>query len=152
MKMKKLFLLLSAVTLLSAAGCTQRYYDYQQGVTLSQRDFTIGSGDWYKETQEDGAAFLSAKLNVPEITKDIVNYGTVMVSRKIYDGGNIYWAPLPVSRAERIDYGTDQQQLYSTYLDFEWGLGTVYVYYTATDFLLDEGGAPEIELRVTVMR
>ena len=152
MKMKRLFILLSAVTLLFATGCTQRYYDYETGVTLSQRDFTIKSGDWYEETYEDGAAFLSVKLSVPEITNDIVNHGTVMVSRKLSEGGNTFWAPLPISRAERIDYGTEGQQLYSTYLDFEWGLGTVYVYYTATDFMLDSEGNPEIQVRVTVMR
>ncbi len=79
MKMKRLLILLSAVSLLlTATGCSQKSYSYQEGVTLSQRDFTIKSGDWYEETYEDGAAFLSVKLNVPEITNDIVNYGTVM--------------------------------------------------------------------------
>ena len=151
--MKRLFILLSAVSLLlTATGCSQKSYSYQEGVTLSQRDFTIKSGDWYEETYEDGAAFLSVKLNVPEITNDIVNHGTVMVSRKLTDGGNTFWAPLPISRAERIDYGTEGQQLYSTYLDFEWGLGTVFVYYTATDFMLDAEGNPEIQVRITVMR
>ena len=49
-----------------------------------------------------------------------------------------------------MDYGTEDEYLYSTYLDFEWGLGYVMVFYTATDFKLDEEGDPAMDLRVTV--
>ena len=55
-------------------------------------------------------------------------------------------------RAESENYGTEQELLYSTYLDYEWTVGNVYVYFTTTDFYVDPDKAawPDMDLRVTI--
>ena len=141
-----ILLALSGTVLFS--GCTKEYYQITEGVEMYQRDFNIKSSDWVVEQATpdlDNAYLLSVKLNVPEITQKVVEFGNVTVSRKLKDDkGNTYWTPLPVVRAE---YAAEDTLFYSTDLDYEWGLGTVYVYFTATDFVIGE--EPEMTLRVT---
>ena len=129
-------------------GCTKEYYVVNEGVEMYQRDFKVKPSDWKVEEAPvdlDNAYLLSVKLNVPEITQQVVDNGNVTVSRRLTDdSGNTYWTSLPVVRAE---YAAGDDLLYSTYLDYEWGLGTVFVYFTATDFVVGE--EPEMTLRVT---
>jgi len=118
-------------------------------------DYTVHSTDWDVQELDNGARLLSVMLDAPQITKDVVNYGSVTVSRRLFDNnGNTFWTPLPVVRAESQDYGTSEQILYSTYLDYEWTQGQVYVYFTATDFYVDPDKAtwPNMELRVTIFQ
>ncbi len=151
MKIAKYLMAILSVCALSVA-CTKDYYiEGDDGVQMSHIDYTIRSNDWTVVELEGGASYVGVRLNVPQITKNVFNYGTVTVSRLLKDeDGTSVWTPLPVVSAEYVDYGTDDQQLYSTILDFEWGLGFVTVYYTATDFMLDEGGEPDMDLRVTI--
>ena len=148
---KRLFILLAlaAVSLLSACN---KY----EGVEMYQRQFVIKSSDWKAEPAQVGledAYLLSVKLSVPEITSKVVQYGNVTVSRQLKDdNGNTFWTPLPAVRAEYSyeegEGGEGNKEIfYSTYLDYEWGEGTVFVYFTATDFVIGE--EPEMILRVT---
>lgn len=156
MKAKRILLLtVAALALLSVSSCTKRYYEEYyiegDGVQMKQIDFTIRSTDWEVQELDGGACLIYRQLDVPQITSNVVNYGDVTVSRKLKDAnGNVVWTPLPCVRAQYMDYGTVDEYLYSTYLDFEWGLGYVMVFYTATDFKLDEEGDPAMDLRVTV--
>ena len=158
MKAKRLFILLALAAVAMLSACNK--YEVYEGVLLYQRDFNVKSTDWSVLEATDasgnpnGGYILSVKLNVPEITQKVVEYGQVTVSRKLYDEkGNVYWTPLPCSRAEAIDYNTEKEYLYSTYLDYEWGYGNVDVFFTATDLYVDENkdNRPAMELRVTVM-
>lgn len=153
MKANRIILLaLAAAALLSS--CTKRYYTVEEGTQMSHFDFSIKSNDWLLEDAEGGGYLLSVKLDVPAITREVVDYGTITVARRLSDGkGNIYWTPLPCVRAESIDYGTSDEYLYSTYLDYEWTVGSVYVYFTATDLYVepDKADWPSMDLRVTVM-
>lgn len=118
-------------------------------------DYTVLNTDWDVQELDNGARILSVTLNVPQITKDVVNYGSVSVSRRLFDdNGNIFWTPLPAVRAEYENYGTAEELLYSTYLDYEWTTGQVYVYFTATDFYVDPDKAtwPDMDLRVTIFQ
>jgi hypothetical protein len=149
--MKTARLLVILLTLAGSAlftGCTKEYYVVNEGVEMYQRDFKVKPSDWKVEEAPvdlDNAYLLSVKLSVPEITQQVVDNGNVTVSRRLTDdSGNTYWTPLPVVRAE---YAAGDDLLYSTYLDYEWGLGTVFVYFTATDFVVGE--EPEMTLRVT---
>ena len=139
MKAKRILLLATAaLALLSLSSCGKEYYIEDEGVHLG-----------------NGARLLSVMLNVPQITKDVVNYGSVTVSRRLFDNnGNTFWTPLPAVRAESENYGTSEEVLYSTYLDYEWTTGQVYVYFTATDFYVDPDRAtwPDMDLRVTIFQ
>ena len=156
MKAKRILLLATAaLALLSLSSCGKDYYIESDGVQMKHIDYTVRSTDWDVQDTGDGARLLSVMLNVPQITKDVVNYGSVTVSRRLFDNeGNTYWTPLPVVRAESQNYGTSEEILYSTYLDYEWTMGQVYVYFTATDFYVDPDKAtwPNMELRVTIFQ
>lgn len=149
--MKTSRFLVILLTLAGAAlltGCTKEYYVVNEGVEMYQRDFNVKSSDWIEEEADvdlENAHLLSIKLSVPEITQKVVDYGNVTVSCKLKDDkGNTYWTPLPAVRA---DYASEDNLLFSTYLDYEWGLGTVFIYFTATDFMIGE--KPETTFRVT---
>jgi hypothetical protein len=156
MKAKRILLLATAaLALLSLSSCGKDYYIEGDGVQMKHIDYTVHSTDWDVQELDNGARLLSVMLNAPQITKDVVNYGSVTVSRRLFDNnGNTFWTPLPVVRAESQDYGTSEQILYSTYLDYEWTQGQVYVYFTATDFYVDPDKAtwPNMELRVTIFQ
>jgi len=146
---KCLAILLALAGSVLLTGCTKEYYQINEGVEMYQRDFTVKSSDWTAEKVAvaglDDAYLLSVKLNVPEITQKVVEMGNVTVSRRLTDeNGNVFWTPLPVVRAE---YASEDDLFFSTYLDFEWTLGAVYVYFTATDFVI--GDEPQMTLRVT---
>ena len=156
MKAKRILLLATAaLALLSFSSCGREYYIEDDGVQMKHIDYTVLSNDWVMEDLGNGARLLSVMLNVPQITKDVVNYGSVTVSRRLFDSkGNTYWTPLPAVRAESENYGTPEEVLYSTYLDYEWTTGQVYVYFTATDFYVDPDTAtwPDMDLRVTIFQ
>ena len=156
MKAKRILLLATAaLAFLSLSSCSKEYYVKDDGVQMEHIDYTVYSNDWDIQELSNGGRLLSVLLNVPQITKDVVNYGSVTVSRRLFDdNGNTFWTPLPAVRAESVDYGTENEILYSTYLDYEWTTGKVYVYFTATDFYVDPDKAtwPDMDLRVTIFQ
>ena len=156
MKAKRILLLATAAfALLSLSSCGKEYYIEDDGVQMKHIDYTVLNTDWDVQELDNGARILSVTLNVPQITKDVVNYGSVSVSRRLFDNsGNIFWTPLPAVTAEYENYGTAEELLYSTYLDYEWTTGQVYVYFTATDFYVDPDKAtwPDMDLRVTIFQ
>jgi len=159
-----LFSAVTAVVLLSS--CTKESYfgdmSYGQtgrsndrGVTMSHYDYTVKSNDWELATGSDGSSYLSAVLSVPEIDARVVSDGSVTVSRGYTDDdGYTVWTPLPMVRAQALDYNTDSEYLYSEYLDFEWTEGAVYIYFTATDLFVEDDSSnwPEYYLRVTIFK
>ena len=156
MNVKRILLLATAaLSLLSLSSCYKDTYIQDDGVQMKHIDYTVYNTDWAKEELPGGGYLLSVMLNVPQITRDVVNYGSVTVSRRLTDNqGNTFWTPLPVVRAESENYGTEDEVLYSTYLDYEWTTGQVYVYFTATDFYVDPDKAtwPDMDLRVTIFQ
>ena len=167
MKANRLFLFaVTAVVLLSS--CTKEFYfddvhagrtsgrtNDNSGVAMYHYDFTVQSGDWQLVTAQDGSSYLFAALPVTEIDAKVVSDGMVTVSCGYTDNdGYTVWTPLPMVRARAMDYNTEDEFLYSEYLDFEWTEGYVYIYFTATDLFVDDDQAawPEFDLRVTVMR
>lgn len=151
MKAKKILLLAAAAfAIFTVSSCKKEYYVTEDGLQMSHIDFTVKSTDWTEVEEADGSSWLSVQLDVPQITKNVVDYGMVTMSRRLFDENNkTVWIPLPVVTAEATGYGTEEQYLYSTYLDFEWSVGYVMVYYTGTDLMLDDVN-PDMDLRVTI--
>ena len=170
MKANRLFLFaIAAVVLLSS--CTKEFYfddlhdgvpsgrssgrSGEGGVTMSHYDYNIDTGDWQLITADDGSSYLFASLSVPAIDARVVSGGSVTVSRGYTDDdGYTVWTPLPMIRAEALDYNTETEYLYSNYLDFEWTEGYVYIYFTATDLFVEEDHSawPSYYLRVTILK
>ncbi len=149
--MKRIIIaMLAAMAFLTSC---EKYY-YTEGTKIKQYTYNVTSKDWDKVEVMENGFNLMVQLDVPAITSSVVNKGDVMVSRQLKDNaGQIYWTPLPVVRAEAENFGLDDQILYSTYLDYEWTVSTVYVYFTATDFFVDPDPKywPDMVLKVTVM-
>ena len=167
MKANRLFLFAVAAVVLFSS-CTKEFYfddlssgrtsgrtNDNSGVTMRHYDFTVHSNDWQLAEANDGSSYLYASLPVAEIDAKVVSNGMVTVSRGYTDDdGYTVWTPLPMVRAQSLSYNTDEEYLYSEYLDFEWTEGYVFIYFTATDLFVDEDQAawPEFALRVTVWR
>lgn len=145
---------IAAVVLMSS--CTKEFiFHDDDSLKMSHYDYAIRSSDWTLIESYDGGNYLATTLSVPEITRDVVNNGTVTVSwGQKDDNDNIIWTPLPVVRAQALEYDTDNEYLYSTYLDYEWTVGNVYVYFTATDLFVEESQSdwPSYDLRVTILK
>ena len=148
---KYLFLLLAAA--LMACGCTKEYITQEyiteetviQGADMDIIDFTVKDADW---VMRDG--YFEVVLKVPEITKTVVENGTVQVSRRYTDNGQTYWTPLPSMRVEVTESGDGSDFFYTVYTDFEWSEGQVNVFVTTTD--LYTGECPgDMALRVIVL-
>ena len=129
------FLLSLLVAGLLAGGCTKQYvteeYIYQ-GLDMTLIDFTVKNNNWgYREVEygNEDEGYFEAILEVPEITKDVIEQGVVMVYRRFNDGGSTIWTPLPAQRTEKTSDGL----YYTTFVDFEYSLGRVNIFVTATD-------------------
>ncbi len=148
--MKKIYsLALTALVLLGAAGCTKEYYTVVQGTEMEWADYDVAANQW-AVNQEDG--YFMVELDAPLITREIVNEGDIRVSIKTVTDTGITWQPLPLTRAEGW-YETDDGHLvyYSTIIDYEWSLGKVFIYWTATDFVTEEA-PPARTFRVTTFK
>ena len=148
--MKTKFILLAlALGALGLTACTKKYYTeeitYVQGSKLESADFSVRANQW---NVDQNYGYFYVQLNVSQITQDVVGSGAVQVVRKFDDG---VWTPLPIVRAEITDAEGGGDYLFSTYIDYEWSLGKVTIYVTATDFYT--GDAPgDIYFRVNIFR
>ena len=145
--LKTLILVLAAGLLLS--GCTKEYIT--QGTEMYFLDYDVRAGDWYYYEagyyEDDG--YYGITLDVPDITRDIVKYGNVLVSR--YYPQDEVWTPLPAMRVEsELDQGGNEI-VYTTYTDYEWSERTVNIFVTASDLY---AGVPPgaMTFRVYIMR
>ncbi|MBQ9660867.1 MAG: hypothetical protein IJV37_06350 [Bacteroidales bacterium] len=128
---KFLLVLLAAGTLL--ASCTERVV--VPAPEMVKLDYDVRSGDW--QLMDD---YYMVTLNVPDITRYIVESGNVQVSR-CYPGdsnGNDVWTPLPAMRVNVTEGADGADFFYTTYTDFEWTLGTVNVFVTTSDLFTGE--------------
>ena len=145
MKASKLLAAALALALagIAGSGCSQKYETVVEGANMQSVDYIVKSNQWI---ESDG--YYTVQLDCPQITASIVNRGAVQVTRRL-DGdtpGSVYWTPLPIVRAE---YDEAEDILYSTYIDYEWTVGKVFVYVTATDFYTGERPA-DMYFRVNI--
>ena len=150
MKTRNLFFLLVTACLM-AVGCTKEYITQQyitQGMDMTLIDFTVKNSNWQIRDVDygnDDEGYFQAVLEVPEITRNVIEQGVVMVYRRFNDGGSVIWTPLPAQRTEKTEDGL----YYTTFVDFEYSLGRVNIFVTATD--LYAGATPgDMSFRVAI--
>ena len=127
MKTEKFFLILFAAGLLFT-GCTEKIF-VSEGETL-KIDYDVRYDQW-----ELFGDCYRAVLDVPEITRYVVSDGEVRVSR-CYPGENYgvdIWTPLPCIRTEVTTGADGGDYFYTTCVDYEWTVGSVSIYVTASD-------------------
>ena len=127
--LKTLFLVLVAGILF--AGCTKEYImpDVDAGLDMEMIDYDVRSGQW-----QLGDGYYFVTLDVPAITRQVVKYGNVQVSR-CYPGSTAdqdIWTPLPAMRVESYLDG-DTEFFYTTFTDYEWSERTVDTFVTTSD-------------------
>ncbi|MBO4742945.1 MAG: hypothetical protein J5533_04850 [Bacteroidales bacterium] len=153
MKAYRLIVLLFVAGLLST-GCSKEWfpgpdddrYDRSGGMTLI--DFDVKSANW---VEREG--MFEVELNVPEITKQVLNQGNVQVSRRYPGEGSAddVWTPLPAMRTEVTTAEDGGDFYFTTFIDYEWTVGSVFIYVTTTD--LYTGDRPsDMSFRVLITR
>ena len=151
MRTYRLFPLL-AVVLLSSA-CTKEYVTKEYiteetnyyGTEMTYVDIDVDSKEW-----RDMGGYFKAEKKVDKITKDVFEAGQVQVSAYTFDSdGVMTWTPLPMIRVN-VDEVDGQDFYYTTYTDYEWNVGYVYIYVTTTDlFTGDNPGTCSFRVYIT---
>ena len=116
--------------LVLAASCTTKEYYLE---SCQSYDLNVRNGMWVANTDELGGTYYSCQFDVPDLTSDIYNFGLVTCYVD-YDGAQ---QQLPCVRhchqLEEDEYGEYDYQWTET-TDFEFSVGSVTVYFTASDF------------------
>ena len=143
MKTKRFFLFLFAAGLL-LTSCTEKVFmPAQEAIKL---DYTVYASQW-----ELFGDCYRATLDARDITNDVVAHGNVQVSR-CYPGENNgvdIWTPLPYIRTEVWQNPDGSEYYYTTFIDYEWTAGTVWVYVTTSDLYTAEVPG-DMEFRVFI--
>ena len=121
-------------------------------------DLTVSGNQWQYSSLDNNNYYMGS-FEMPEITKDIYDNGLVQVYRE-YDTGtaNAVQLLLPNTRHKEFSYtdteGNTQWGFYTETTDYEYGIGKLNVFFTASDFdyELDSGFVPEdMHFRVVIM-
>ena len=105
----------------------------------------------------DNNNYFFATISMPEITSEIYQHANVMVYHE-YDQGtkNAVQTPLPYTRHKEYlaDEATDTWGFYTETVDYEFTVGKMTIFYTASDFdyEMDQAFVPEqMNFRVFIM-
>lgn len=149
--MKKVLILLFSVLLLAScqgergpAGRDGR--DGKDGinglVNFKIIDLEVQSKAWQYSGYVDNNYF-RAEFEVPELTEDIYNNGVVQVYRE-YDTGTANAVQLLLPNTRHKEYSVQDENgetlwgFYSETTDYEYGIGKLNVFFTASDFAYEE--------------
>lgn len=109
----------------------------------------------------DNNNYFSATVDVPEITEDVFDFGLVKMYRVYdFDKTSATQMEMPYIRLNEwcmgdVDAdGYDDWAFYTETVDYEFGIGTLTIFYTASDFdyEIDESFIPEtMQFRCVVM-
>lgn len=144
--MKKLLILLASAMLL-LTSCGDGYGRYEEDIHWDVVPVTIRSDQWeYRDN------YLMVKVRVPELTEYICNEGMFHCYAVFDDGTQVV---LPSTRYCSSDYineetGEPYTVFYQRSLDYEFGPGYLYVYYTISDFTYEEDWPNDMTLRIVM--
>lgn len=135
----KSFCLFALVACIGLSSCNPDPVEVPVEVPVENRvilDLDIQPNEWdYSEKNNNN--YFSATFTVPQITKDIYNNGTIIVYRE-YDHGtsNAVQTILPYIRHKEYlkDEATSTWGFFTETVDYEYNIGSLTIYYTASDF------------------
>ncbi|MBR4264858.1 MAG: hypothetical protein IKQ46_02260 [Bacteroidales bacterium] len=122
----------------------------EDGVVLIHRfDLEINSNDWEKVDNQ----YFRYRFELPELTETMCIDGVVSAYITWEDNGVQYQSQLPQTRyyseEKNNDDGTSETIFYSTTIDYEYAPGELTVFYTNSDFFVNER-PQSLKLRVIV--
>lgn len=142
MMMRKLLNTLALLTVIAAMSSCERYTRVVVDETAVQNvgtvTFTVRQSDW-EYSNLDNNNFFSVRVKMPEITRDVFNYGMIKVYRAYdfnADGSNTsaYQIELPYVRHHEVLVGKDLWADYTETVDYDFEIGYITIYYTVSDF------------------
>lgn len=136
MKMSKLFLPIvgTALCLLSITSCTETNAPVVTGTELKTVLINVTQNTWVYSNVDNNNYFY-ATVNMPEITEDVFDYGIVKMYRVFnYEYPDASQIELPYIRHNEYHVGGDNWAFYTETVDYEFGIGNMTIYYTASDF------------------
>ena len=127
----RLFALLLAICSLGLVSCEKIVYEYEE---LHPQTVVIDvpQNKWQYSYNEDNNYFY-ATVNMPEITKQAFESGLVKMYR-LYDGKPASQMELPYVRLNEIVFDDGETYFYTETVDYEFSVGSLTIYYTASDF------------------
>lgn len=116
----------------------------------------VNQADWLYSDMDNNNYFW-ASFDMPEITEDVFDNGLIKIYRTYdYTSDNPVQLELPqVRHAEWYNSSYDEWCFYTETIDYEIGIGSVTVFYTASDFdyELDESFIPDdMQFRCVIIR
>ena len=140
--MKKiLFLFISSIIL---AGCNTTIVSNLEMETI---DVNVRANDWQYTHMSDNNYFRCV-VDMPEITSNVFDQGEVKVYRKFYDKqNNDFFKHILPDVFHVKEVSGNNTFLYTTTVDYIYGVGWLEFNYRVSDFVYDEGNymdfAPE---------
>lgn len=151
---------------LSSCRKDDPYYPPQEPATTQSPELktvliTVKSNQWVYSNTKDGLNnYFYATVDMPEITQDVFKTGLIKMYR-VWDWGSssAVQMEMPFSRhneeywedSETDEYGWN---FYTESLDYEFGVGTMTICYTLSDFYyeIDEDYVPDqMQFRCVIM-
>lgn len=125
--------LIFAFAALCLASCSYDVVTVQES-NRKVLDFQINQNEW-KYSDQANNNFFMATFNMPEMTPDIYDNGTILVYRELDWGtSNAVQQILPYSRHHEYQVGASTWAFFTETVDFEYGVGFMNIVYTASDF------------------
>lgn len=137
--MNRIFaIILLSLTIGMATGCTdeRRLGGMATGGagTLTNIVVNVPREAWQYSGMPDNNYFF-ATVKMPEITSTVYKKGLVKMYRSYdIDNENSTQMELPYVRLNEYIYGDNQKGFYTETVDYEFGVGNMSIYYTASDF------------------
>ena len=145
---KKVFWGLLAMLSLVLTGCEKQQYHAQTfDLVVMQPDWK-----WDKETEQFYYSF-----NVPNITRDVYNFGTVTISREFNQGTkDAYQVALPMSTYLYENFYDEQDSLintvyYTQHIDYRYGIGYVDIQLTNSDYFYGQDNPESMVFRLQLV-
>lgn len=103
-------------------------------------DLTVDQADW---RFDEGLRQYYCRIEVPQITSDIYNFGHFSICREFeYGTSKAYQVPLPISLFLSEIIPAYTPIYYSQALDYVVGVGFLDIQLTNSNYFYDEGGSP----------
>ncbi len=142
---KSLFLLSIIAVSVFMTSCQGR--DGRDGRDVSYQivQITVPQRSWNYSWQGIDNYFY-ASIDMPEITEAVFDGGIIKMYRTFdYETMDAYQIEMPYIRPHEYEYTENQWGFYTETVDYDFGIGNMYIYYRVSDFdyELDESFVPE---------
>ncbi len=154
MKVKYFILMLAFASAFLFSSCKKDNIYVYDGPVIQSFYFSVPENSW-KYSNINNNNYFYATVDAPEITQSVFDSGIVKIYR-VFNTGSTYpcQMEMPYVRHNEVSLGDDQWAFYTETVDYEFSVGSITVFYTASDFEyeVDESINPVMmEFRCAVM-